>query len=318
MKRYLLLGLLLAFAPARARETYPLNDGWRFFFKSETNSDNGRYVTLPHTWNTDPAREGVLLETTGNYRNNMFVPLEWAGKRIFVRFYGAQSVADLFVNGSHAGSHRGGAAAFTFEITDKLRFGTDNALLMVVSNASRNDVLPTSCDMNLYGGLYREAELILTDQTAISPLYLGTDGVLVHQQTATPEKAEGEIEIHLISKKATSASVSLDIAAPDGRCVQTKRVQTKIDGKPLRIAYSIPSPQLWSPEHPDLYRVTVRVDDGSRSDCVSVRTGFRTIETAPAGGVLLNGALTRLHGVALYHDNAISGGTLRPTDYDHD
>ena len=318
MKRYLLLGLLLAFAPARARETYPLNDGWRFFFKSETNSDNGRYVTLPHTWNTDPAREGVLLETTGNYRNNMFVPLEWAGKRIFVRFYGAQSVADLFVNGSHAGSHRGGAAAFTFEITDKLRFGTDNALLMVVSNASRNDVLPTSCDMNLYGGLYREAELILTDQTAISPLYLGTDGVLVHQQTATSEKAEGEIEIHLISKKATSASVSLDIAAPDGRCVQTKRVQTKIDGKPLRIAYSIPSPQLWSPEHPDLYRVTVRVDDGSRSDCVSVRTGFRTIETAPAGGVLLNGALTRLHGVALYHDNAISGGTLRPTDYDHD
>ncbi|MCM1151140.1 MAG: beta-galactosidase [Alistipes sp.] len=319
MKRYLLTGLLLAFLlPAAAREIYPLNDGWRFFYKSETNSDNGRYVTLPHTWNTDPAREGVLLETTGNYRNNMFVPQEWSGKRIFVRFHGAQSVADLFVNGSHAGSHRGGAAAFAFEITDKLRFGTDNALLMVVSNASRNDVLPTSSDMNLYGGLYREAELILTDRTAVSPLYLGTDGVLVHQQTATPEKAEGEVEIHLTSKEASAASVRLDITAPDGRCVMTRRVHAKIDGKPLRIPYSIPSPQLWSPGHPALYKVSVSVGDGKNNDRVSVRTGFRSIRTAPAGGVLLNDTLTRLQGVVLYHDNAISGGTLRPTDFDRD
>ncbi|MDE6046062.1 MAG: beta-galactosidase [Alistipes sp.] len=319
MKRYLLLGLLLLLAASgHARETYPLNDGWLFFFKSENNSDNARYVTLPHTWNTDPKFEGVLLETTGNYRNSMFVPLDWAGKRVFLRFYGAQSVADLFVNGSHAGCHRGGASAFTFEITDKLRLGTDNALLMVVSNASRNDVLPTSSDMNLYGGLYRQAELILTDRTAISPLYLGTDGVLVHQQTATEEKAEGEVEIHLTTKKGTSASVSLEITGPNGRCVMSKHLHAKLDGKPLRVAYSIPSPKLWSPGQPALYTVTATVSENGKSDRVSVRTGFRRIETAPAGGLLLNGALTKLRGVAYYHDNALSGGTPGPADYDSD
>ncbi len=319
MKRYLLLGLLLLLAaPGHARETYPLNDGWLFFFKSENNSDNARYVTLPHTWNTDPKFEGVLLETTGNYRNSMFVPLDWAGKRVFVRFYGAQSVADLFVNGSHAGCHRGGATAFTFEITDKLRLGTDNALLLVVSNASRNDVLPTSSDMNLYGGLYREAELILTERTAISPLYLGTDGVLVHQHTATEEKAEGEVEIHLTTKNGTAASVSLEITGPNGRCVMSKHLHAKLDGKPLRVAYSIHSPKLWSPERPALYTVTATVSENDKSDRVSVRTGFRRIETAPAGGILLNGALTKLRGVAYYHDNALSGGTPGPEDYDSD
>ena len=105
----------------------------------------------------------------------MYVPAEWASKRLFVKFYGVQNVADLFVNGYHVGAHRGGSTAFTFEITDKIRFGEDNALLVVVSNNSRDDVLPASTDMNLYGGIYREAELILTGKTAVSPLHLGSE-----------------------------------------------------------------------------------------------------------------------------------------------
>lgn len=321
MKRYSIFALLFVFgihAYAPAREVLQLNQGWHFFFRSETSSDNARYVTLPHTWNADPTREGVLLEATGNYRNNMFVPTDWAGKRIFVRFYGAQNVADLFVNGSHAGTHRGGATAFTFEITDKIRFGTDNALLVVVSNASRNDVLPTSTDINLYGGLYREAELILTSKTAVSPLYLGTEGVLVHQHIATEEKAEGEVEIHLTSKSVASAPVTLDITAPNGRRVLTKRIHARIDDNPLRIAYSIPSPRLWSPEHPALYTVTVTVGSDDDCDRVSVRTGFRSIATGEGGALLLNGQPVRLRGVALHHDNSISGGALKDADYDDD
>ena len=70
----------------------------------------------------------------------MYIPVEWASKRLFVKFYGVQSVADLFVNGYHVGTHRGGATAFTFEITDKIRFGSDNSMLVVVSNSSRDDV----------------------------------------------------------------------------------------------------------------------------------------------------------------------------------
>ena len=167
--------LLFVFAAcaAGAREVYPLNEGWRFFFKSENTSDNARHVTLPHTWNTDPRSAGGWLETTGNYQNDIYIPGEWASRRLFVKFYGAQSVADLFVNGRHAGTHRGGAAAFAFEITDYVRFGEDNALLVVVSNGVRDDVLPTSTDMNLYGGIYRDVELVVTGRTAVSPLYLG-------------------------------------------------------------------------------------------------------------------------------------------------
>ncbi len=127
MKRFITILLLLTglAATAQAREVFPINEGWRFFFKSEKTSDNARHVTLPHSWNTDPLAQGYWLETTGNYQNGMYIPIEWASKRLFVKFYGVQSVADLFVNGSYVGTHRGGATAFTFEITSPTRSASE-------------------------------------------------------------------------------------------------------------------------------------------------------------------------------------------------
>ena len=319
MKRYIATLLLLAIcASTQAREVFPLNEGWRFFFKSENSSDNARHVTLPHTWNTDTGGTGYFLETTANYQNDMYIPAEWATKRLFVKFYGVQSVADVFVNGYYVGGHKGGGTAFALEITDKIRFGSDNALLVVVSNNYCDDVLPTSTDMNLYGGIYREAELILTEKTAVSPLYLGSDGILVRQNSVSDERVEGEAEIHLVTGGENSCVLTLDITAPDGSRVFSKRQKTRIDGKPVTIPFSVDAPQLWRPANPALYRVSVSIGDATVTDSVAVRTGFRSIVATPAGGFAVNGSRIPIHGVTLYHDNAISGGALIAPDYEAD
>lgn len=319
MKRYIAtLMLLAACAFAQAREVFPLNEGWRFFFKSENSSDNARHVTLPHTWNTDTGGTGYFLETTANYQNNMYIPAEWATKRLFVKFYGVQSVADVFVNGYYVGGHKGGGTAFALEITDKIRFGSDNALLVVVSNNYCDDVLPTSTDMNLYGGIYREAELILTEKTAVSPLYLGSDGILVRQNSVGEDRVEGEAEIHLVTGGENSCVLTLDITAPDGSRVFSKRQKARLDGKPVTIPFSVDAPRLWSPANPALYRVSVSIGDTTVTDSVAVRTGFRSIAATPAGGFAVNGSRIPIHGVTLYHDNAISGGALIAPDYEAD
>lgn len=319
MKRYIATLLLLAIcASTQAREVFPLNEGWRFFFKSENSSDNARHVTLPHTWNTDTGGTGYFLETTANYQNDMYIPAEWATKRLFVKFYGVQSVADVFVNGYYVGGHKGGGTAFALEITDKIRFGSDNALLVVVSNNYCDDVLPTSTDMNLYGGIYREAELILTEKTAVSPLYLGSDGILVHQNSVGDERVEGEAEIHLVTGGENSCVLTLDITAPDGSRVFSKRQKARLDGKPVTIPFSVDAPRLWSPASPALYRVSVSIGDATVTDSVAVRTGFRSIVATPAGGFAVNGSRIPIHGVTLYHDNAISGGALIAPDYEAD
>ena len=318
-KQIVSLLLLLAGFAATAREIYPLNEGWRFFFKSENSSDNARQITLPHTWNTDTGGSGFFLETTANYQNDFFIPEEWASKRLFVRFYGVQNVADLFVNGYHVGEHRGGATAFAFEITDKIRFGADNALTVVASNYARPDVLPGSTDTNLYGGIYREAELIVTDRTAVSPLYLGTDGILIRPTEVNEADVQGEATVHLIGPSNNAAcQLTLEITAPDGRTVFSRTQRTRIDGKPVVVPFHFDRPELWSPQSPALYRVTACVETDDTRDAVTVRTGFRDIGTSAGGGFRLNDTKIPLRGVALYHDNATSGGALTAEDYDAD
>lgn len=319
MKRFAAtLLLVLLGITAQARKIYPLNEGWRFFFKSENTSDNARYVTLPHTWNTDTEAVGSFLETTANYQNEMRIPSEWSNKRVFVKFYGVQNVATLFVNGYYVGEHRGGAAAFTFEITDKLRCGDKNALLVIVSNNSRSDVLPVSTDANLYGGIYRGAELIVTERTAVSPLYFGSDGVLVRTTSVTDERVEGEAEIHLTSSSGeASCLLTLDITAPGGERVYTRRQRVRLDGRPASVPFSVDDPELWSPDRPALYRVSVRLGEQQVLDEVTVRTGFRSVHVTPEERFTLNGRRYDIRGVTLYHDNALEGGALTDADMEY-
>lgn len=317
MKRFIvILSAVFAVAfEAAARDTYILNNDWRFFFKEENSSDEARYVRLPHTWNLDALTgDGSYRQTTANYLRTLFIPAEWSGRRLFLRFHGVQSVADVFMNGCHIGEHRGGWTGFTFEITDRVRFGSDNTLLVIVSNNYQNDVLPTSTEANLYGGIYRDVELIVTDRLAVSPVYYGTDGVIVHQNGVSPERVDGSVGVMLIGKKDAPCSVTVDIVSPDGYVATTKSVKAKADGKMLNIPFAIDNPELWSPKRPNLYKVSVTVG----TDSVGVVTGFRKIEVAPDRKFTVNGKRYHVRGVTLCHDKAPAGSALTEKDYDAD
>jgi beta-galactosidase len=117
----LLLALLLSGATSSfARESYTLNRDWKFFTYSENASS---IVNLPHQWNSD-ALGGRLdyYRGTGNYLRYIDFSPEWKGKRIFLRFGGANLVTDVLLNGRYVGRHEGGSTAFTFEITDYINF----------------------------------------------------------------------------------------------------------------------------------------------------------------------------------------------------
>ena len=71
------------------------------------------------------------------------------------------------------GEHKGAYNAFTYEITDFVKYGENNSINVICDNSMRFDVAPQGGDFNMYGGLYRDAWLIVSDDDAcISPLYL--------------------------------------------------------------------------------------------------------------------------------------------------
>ena len=317
MKRWILYILLTvsAVSSGYAREIYSLNSGWKFFYAEENSSDNAREISLPHTWNLDAfVGNGTYLQTSANYQRTLFVPSEWKGKRLFLRFHGVQSVADVFINGRHIGDHHGGYTAFTFEITDKVSYGYNNALLVAVSNALRNDVLPTSIEENRYGGIYRDVELLVTEKTTVSPLYYGTDGIMVHQTDVSKERVSGRVDVALLGKKDSSHNVTVDFLAPDGYVSLSKTVKAKIDDNLLSVPFTIENAELWSLGSPRLYTVRVTIDDES----VEVKTGFRKIEVTSEKKFTINGRRVRVRGVLLGHDRMPKGNAVSKSEINSD
>ena len=308
MKRYILTLLaVMALFSVDAREIYSLNNDWRFFFKEENSGDAARYVNIPHTWNLDALTgTGTYRQTTASYLRELYVPADWSSKRLFLRFHGVQSVADVFVNGEHCGEHCGGWTAFTFEITDKLRFDNYNSIHVLVSNAYRNDVLPTSTEMNLYGGIYRDVELIVTEQTTVTPMFYGTDGIMINQKEVSRERVDAEAVVYLTSTTEPTCNVTLSVVGPDGYVTVRKSLRAKTDGKAVSIPFAFETPELWSPSSPKLYDVQVVAE----MDTLTIRTGFRKIEVTPEKHFMLNGRTIPVKGVTVHHDRAVVGSAL--------
>lgn len=311
MKRFFLFTacLFLTAAAASAREVYDLSRGWKFYTCDERDSVR---VSLPHTWNDADALAGRTdyYRGVGNYMKNIRVQPSWRGKRIFVRFYGAGTVADLMVNGRHVGEHSGGNNAFEFEITDYLNYDGRNLLWVIVNNAPRLDVLPTAGQDNVYGGLFRGAEIIVTEPVAVGFDGYGGSGVRFGVGAADSERASGEAAVSVNSPENRNVLLSMRIF--DGRdslvyarCVKHRAVSGV---SVAEIPYAIDAPHLWNgTADPYLYTVAVTLADGNRIDSVSFRTGFRSFRADAREGFFLNGESYPLRGVVLWRDQAVYG-----------
>lgn len=317
MKRMLLFGIaLLLLSPLSAREVVNINRNWRFFSDTEGTSDRAAMINLPHTWNTDAlSGKKDYFRGMGNYMKDIRIPAEWEGKRIFIRFGGAASVATLMVNGSFVGEHRGGYTAFTFELTRFLRFGQSNTLWVIVNNSPMMDVLPTAGDMNIYGGIYRDVELIVTEHSTISLTDFSSDGVYLYQRKVSREQAEVHAHVHLDGPRDKNLLVSLAVTTPrrDTVSFQISRFRMPAEGKgSLGIPITLERPNLWNGlENPYLYTVSVKLtEDEQVLDSVAVPLGLRYFSVDPTAGFMLNGQPYAVRGASYLEDRASVGPAI--------
>ena len=286
------------------RQSVTLNDSWRFFWSADADIDNAEYVVIPHVWDE---KEGMA-----NYIRELYVPKEWDSKRLFLRFNGVQSVANLFVNEVYVGEHRGSYTAFTFEITDYVKVGDTNILRLIVEGGVRSDVLPVSTDQNIYGGIYRDVELLVTSANTISPLHHSSDGVFVEQRVVGKERVEGVVKLYLSANEREHLSLHLAIRDSRGCEVATRNERvTKVGDKGVELPFIINNPELWSPASPTLYSFELTLlADGQEQDRVLVTTGFRTVTVSKDNRLCINGEPFEVRGVGLAHDRRGLGSAL--------
>lgn len=317
---------LAAFGADAQRHNQLLNDNWQFRFGHQVEKGSAVRVDLPHTWNAVDALSGRTdyKRGLGHYERRLFVPAEWKGQRLYLRFEGANSIADLFVNGRHAGQHRGGYGAFVFEITDFVNYGKANTLRVSVNNAETLELMPLVGDFNFYGGLYRDVHLVRTGPTCISLLDHGSSGVRLVQDSVSRDYAAIRALVALSngSDTATQAEVLLRLLDGDRevaaqRLTLTLPPDSSVEGS---LPVSLRRPHLWDGRRdPFRYRAEVSLwRNGHEVDRVEQPLGLRYYHIDPERGFFLNGRHLPLRGVCRHQDRSEVGNALRREHHDED
>lgn len=308
-----------------SRREICINDDWQFRFSWQVRKDSERRVDLPHTWNAQDALSGKqdYHRGVGNYRKKLSIGEELKGKRLYLRFEGANSVTNLFINQKHVGEHRGGYGAFVFDITEYVDYGKENEILVRVNNALQLDIMPLVGDFNFYGGIYRDVYFVIAEEQHISLTDYASPGVYLVQDKVSKENADITARI-MLSNYADTQNTTLTLNIYEGvKNIFTKQKNIQLQqGENLQeeIGFSINKPRLWNgKQDPFSYRVEVvlSVNDEVK-DKVTQPLGLRYYYVDADKGFFLNGEQIKLKGVCRHQDRAEIGNALHPMHHDED
>lgn len=315
--------LLSSFIPfdANGHEVVPINDHWQFHYGFQAPSHEISDVTLPHTWNRKDAMFGDKDYFRGlcNYIRVLPANLKDSGKRVFLKVNAAQTVADIFIDNHFVTQHKGGYTAFVTEITDFLTPDKESKLEIRVSNAPTMDVAPICGDFNIYGGLPRGVELIITDPICIAPDFYASPGVFFFPKKVDEKVAELDAVVHLSSDGSIPFDgYEVESSIWDGQKLVVKNSVVINDvSDPISLSISIDSPKLWDGKS-NQFMYTGRVElkrNGKTVDIREVPVGLRNFEVTADGGFFLNGKSHRLNGVNRHED--VSERASAVTEADH-
>lgn len=238
------------------------------------------------------------------YVRQVDVPQTWSKGRLFLCVRRAYRYADVTVNGKRIGQYEGFSSPFEFDITDAIRLGEKNEIVLAVDNRQREGRDTVGC-ANYFtntGGIGGDVLLESRPIDRIENIF------------AIPRIADGQAWLRVALRTADAAwPAGMEIAvavAPwdaDGRptsAVGQARVAVPATGKQeqeIELPVKFAPLRLWSPDDPFLYVATVRLmRDGKVVDELSSRFGMREI-VADGHKLLLNGKPLYLSG---YGDDA--------------
>lgn len=300
------------------REVINFNTKWAFTKEaSEVPKEMPKkwyWVTLPHCWNEIDGQDG------GNdyYRGTCYYAKELARRdlpeadRYYLELRGANSSADVYVNGKKLAHHDGGYSTWRVDMTESL--AEENLIVVAVDNSANETVYPQNADFTFYGGIYRNVNIIAVSESHFDLDYYGGPGIRVTPEIKDSD-AKVEIEVYLTNAKAGQALV-YTIRDAEGNAVG----EVKSGAEATKAVMEIPSVHLWNGrKDPYLYTAEVSLVDGENVlDAVSARFGCRTFEIDPERGFILNGKDYPLRGVSRHQDRWGRGNALLPEHHRED
>ncbi len=302
-----------------------INSGWDFIQNNAlTIADldtvtNWKSVNIPHTWNREDPFDEMrgYKQGIGWYQKKLWIPSVDLSN-IFLKFEGVNQVAEIFINGSKAGTHMGGYTAFILDISQFVRFDQENQIVARVDNRTVSDVAPLSADFTFFGGIYRDVWLIRKSDVYFELTDLSACGVYLSTPQVSAEKATLNIRARINTTDLINKpfKVIARVYNPENKLVKYKVLHTgRMVGARIEVDenLSIHQPALWSVDQPALYKVNLSIEEartGSLLDQVMINTGFRWVSMDENRTFYLNGKPLKLIGVNRHQDFPGLGNAL--------
>jgi len=336
--RLLVAGVVMSavfFGSVQARDKISISGlSWKFIKQDVAGAQVAGFndvawttIKLPHDFNggidgvnNDMFKGPSQYRGPAWYRTTFTVDAANSARKVFVEFEGAALVATVWVNGDSIGQHRGGYTSFTFDITASVKFGQNNVLAVRVTSANDPTVAPwmfspfgtypTSYDYGVYGGIYRDVSLIITDKIKIEATFQSTPNVSVASSLV---KVRSEVHNY----DAAAQTVLLQTLLLDATGAQVTSMQSSQSipaGQTVtfvQTSASVAAPHLWSPSAPYLYTVrSIALVNSVENDRVENKLGFRWYQLSDGAAFKLNGQNLFLRGVNRHQDRAGYGYAL--------
>lgn len=261
-----------------------------------TGRDAGRPSAFPEQirvpFVAESALSGIQRRITENdklwYKRAFTVPANWTGRRVQLNFGASDWQTTVWVNGTEAGTHKGGYDAFSYDITPQLNGGTNTVVVSVhdpaqtggqaVGKQRINDVKP-----HPGGGIFYTAASGIWQTIWLEPVAPAH----ITRLDMTPDL--GNSTLRVTARVAAAGGRDVRVTVSSGGTA----VATATGAAGAEISVPLANPRLWSPEDPFLYDVRAELLDGATAvDSAGGYAGMRSIGTAKVGNVLrpvLNG-----------------------------
>ena len=292
------------------RELMNLNKNWAFVKNvSEVPSsipEDTEIISLPHTWNGIDGQDGGndYFRGTCCYIKGISKKMLPKAEKYYLEICGANSSADVYVNGKHLAKHDGGYSIWRVDITKELV--AENAIAILVDNAANEQVYPQTADFTFYGGLYRDVNIIAVSETHFDLEYYGGNGLKVTPVVHGTD-AEIEVEVYTTNLQETDF-IWYQILDGDEKVIAEQKSKSSNE------CFTIAAAHLWNGvKDPYLYTAKASIlRENEKIDQVTARFGCRSFEIHPERGFMLNGAEYPLRGVSRHQDRDGIGNALLP------
>ena len=283
-----------------------LNESWVFQKDSASVPaslpENWETVSLPHTWNAIDGQDGGADYFRGKccYVKQLPEELPEADK-YYLEINGANSSAEVFLDGTSVATHDGGYSTWRVDITSN----PHGLLTIVVDNAPNDSVYPQVADFTFYGGLYRNVNLVCVSESHFDLECHGGPGIKV-TPVMDGSDAKVSVEVWVTNRKAEQ-TVKYTLMNADGKVLGTYEGSCNAN-------FRIENAHRWhGRKDPYLYSMKAELlEDSTVLDTVTAAFGCRSFSVDPERGFILNGEEYPLRGVSRHQDRLGIGNALLP------